>query len=131
MRRYYWIGVVLLTLCLLIAVAMDEFIFASDKYRFELVDEQRAGPSKTDITLRLVHVPDEKPVIDAVLLKTHLGAAMAEAPGNIRSLPSDEPGLYRFQVETVVAGKWTLHLAAKVRGELEPVNGTISFDAVK
>jgi len=130
MRRYYWTGAALLAVCLSVAVAVNDFIAVPNDYRFELVNEQRVGPSKTDIAVRLVHVPDEKPVTDAVLLKTHLGAAMAEPPGNVRSLPSDQPGLYRFHVETLVAGKWPLHLAAKVQGEAEPVRGTIAFDSV-
>jgi hypothetical protein len=44
-------------------------------------------------------------------------------------LPSDQPELYRFQGETVMAGKWALYLTAKVQGEAEPVRGSVSFDS--
>jgi hypothetical protein len=103
-------------------------------YRFELVEAQPAGPSKTNVTVRLVHVPDNKPVAGAVLFesKSDMGpAGMAEMPGKVSTLPADKPGLYRFQIETGMAGKWALNLAAKVQGEAGTVRGTVTFDAAK
>src|SRR5205823_11081500 len=65
------------------------------------------------------HVPDNKPVAGAVLFdtKSDMGpAGMAEMPGKVSVLPSDKPGLYRFQIETGMAGKWALNIGAKVQG---------------
>jgi hypothetical protein len=103
-------------------------------YSFELVQTQPAGPGKTVVTVRLVHVPDNKPVPGAVLFesKTDMGpGGMVEMTGKVSVLPSDKPGLYRFQIETGMAGKWALNLAAKVQGEPGTVRGTVNFDAAK
>jgi hypothetical protein len=101
-------------------------------YRFELVQAQPAGPGKTTVTIRLVHVPDSKPVAGAVLFdtKTDMGpSGMADMAGKVNPLPSDQPGLYRFQIETGMAGKWQLALGAKVQGEAGTVRGTVAYEA--
>jgi hypothetical protein len=111
-----------------------EVIAGAKDYRFELVQAQPAGPGKTNVTVRLVHVPDSKPVAGAVLFETKsdMGpAGMAEMPGKVGALPADKPGLYHFQIETGMAGKWALNLAAKVQGEAETVRGSVIFEAVK
>src|SRR5712691_2758562 len=105
---------------------------APNDYRFELVQAQPAGPGKTTITVRLLHVPDSKPVAGTVLFesKTDMGpSVMAEMAGKVSPLPSDQPGIYRFQIETGMAGKWQLALGAKVQGEAGTVRGTIPFAA--
>ena len=105
---------------------------ASADYRFELVQAQPAGPGKTNVTVRLVHVPDSKPVAGAVLFesKTDMGPdGMTEMTGKVTPLPSDKPGLYRFEIETGMAGKWALNLAAKVQGEAGTVRGAVTFKA--
>jgi hypothetical protein len=105
---------------------------APNDYRFELVQAQPAGPGKTAVAVRLVHVPDSKPVASAVLFetKTDMGpGGMAEMTGKVSSLPSDQPGIYRFQVETGMAGKWQLVLGAKVQGEAGTVRGNLVYEA--
>jgi hypothetical protein len=107
---------------------------APDDYRFELVQAQPAGPGKTAVTVRLTHVPDNKPVAGAVLFetKTDMGpSGMADMAGKVSPLPADKPGLYRFQIETGMAGKWQLALGAKVQGEAGTVRGSVTFDAEK
>ena len=115
-------------------LAAGDALAAPADYRFELVQAQPAGPGKTNVTVRLVHVPDNKPVAGAVLFETKsdMGpAGMAEMTGKVTALPSDKAGLYGFQVETGMAGKWALNLAAKVQGEAGTVRGTVNFDAAK
>jgi hypothetical protein len=105
---------------------------APNDYRFELVQTRPAGAGKTTVTVRLVHVPDNKPVAGAVLFetKTDMGpGGMAEMTGKVSPLPSDQPGIYRFQVETGMAGKWQLALGAKVQGEPGTVRGTVLYEA--
>jgi hypothetical protein len=107
---------------------------APNDYRFELVQAQPAGSGKTTVTVRLVHASDNKPLAGAVLFdtKSDMGpAGMAEMPAKVSALPADKPGLYRFQIETGMAGKWALHLAAKVQGEADTVRGSVTFDAAK
>jgi YtkA-like len=105
---------------------------ASNDYRFEFVQAQPAGPGKTAVTVRLVHVPNSKPVAGAVLFetKTDMGpSGMADMAGKVRPLPSDQPGLYHFQIETGMAGKWQLALGAKVQGEAGSVRGSVVYEA--
>jgi len=105
---------------------------APNDYRFELVQAQPAGAGKTAVRVRLVHVPDSKPVAGAVLFETKsdMGpSGMAEMAGKVSPLPSDQPGLYRFQIESGMAGKWQLALGAKVQGEAGTVRGTVAYEA--
>ena len=105
---------------------------APNDYRFELVQAQPAGAGETIVTVRLVHVPDNKPVAGAVLFesKTDMGpGGMAEMTGKVSPLPSDQPGIYRFQIETGMAGKWALNLGAKVQGEAGTVRGSLVYEA--
>jgi hypothetical protein len=104
---------------------------APNDYRFDLVQAQPTGPGKTAVAVRLVHVPDNNPVVGAVLFetKTDMGpAGMAEMTGKVIPLPSDQPGIYRFQIETGMAGKWALNLGAKVQGEAGTVRGNLVYE---
>jgi predicted metal-binding membrane protein len=101
-------------------------------YRFELLEAQAAGPGKTTVTVRLLHVTDNKPVEDALIVeaKTDMGPdGMPEMLGKITPVPSGQSGLYRFLVETGMAGKWELILSAKMQGETNTVSGAVTFDA--
>ena len=95
---------------------------------------QPAGPGKTTVTVRVVHVTDGKPVADAVLFETKTDmtpSGMADMTGKVSPLPSDQPGLYRFQIETGMAGKWQLALGAKVQGEAGTVRDTVAYESAK
>ena len=121
-----FIGAVILAASTVVAAA------APNDYRFELVQVQSAGSGKTNVTVRLVHVPDNKPVAGAVLFesKTDMGPdGMAEMAGKVSSQPSDQPGIYRFQIETGMAGRWRLALGAKVQGEAGTVRGDVVYEA--
>jgi len=97
-------------------------------YRFEVVQVQPAGPGTSDVTLRLFHVPDNKPVTDAVIFQSTAdmgpdGMPTMTAP--VKALPAAQPGLYGFHIESGSAGNWELNLAAKVQGEAETVRATL------
>src|SRR5262249_54331343 len=103
-------------------------------YRFELVDVQAAGLGKTALAVRLMHVPDKEPVEGAVIVeaKTDMGpSGMAEMSGKVTPLTTDQAGLYRFLVETGMAGKWELTLGAKLQGQADAVQGAITYDVAK
>ena len=105
---------------------------APNDYRFELVQAQPTGPGKTAVTVRLVHLPDSRPVAGAVLFESKTDMApsgMAEMTGRVSSLPSDQPGIYRFQIESGMAGKWQLALGVKVQGEAGSVRGSVVYEA--
>ena len=114
------------------ALAAAHSLAAPNDYRFELVQAQPAGPGKTTVAVRLVHVPDNKPVAGAVVFetKTDMGpGGMAEMTGKVSPLLSDQAGVYRFQIETGMAGKWALNLGAKVQGEAGTVRGNLVYEA--
>jgi predicted metal-binding membrane protein len=107
-------------------------IAAPNEYRFEVVDAPTGLPDTTTVAVRLVHASDNKPVYGATIVeaKTDMGpAGMAEMSGKVTPAASDHPGLYRFSIETGMAGKWELVLTAKVPGEVAPVTGKVIFDA--
>lgn len=101
---------------------------AASDYRFEIVAVKPAGAGKSNVTLRLVHTPDQKPVTDAVLFQATAdmgpdGMPTMTAPANAR--PGAQPGLYVIEVEPGMAGNWALQVAAKVQGERETVRATL------
>jgi predicted metal-binding membrane protein len=119
-----WGGLMLATTTLTTAAPND--------YRFEAAEVEASGLGKTTVVVRLVHVLDKKPVDGAVIVesKTNMSpSGMGEMSGKVTATPSDQLGLYRFLIETGMAGKWELILVAKVQGEAGPVTGKITYDA--
>ena len=107
-------------------------IAAPNEYRFEAVDASTGIPGTTVVAVRLVRATDEKRVEGATIVEAKTDMApdgMAEMFGKVTEAASDQPGLYRFSIETVMAGNWELLLAAKVRGEAAPVTGKVIYVA--
>jgi len=107
-------------------------IAAPNEYRFEVVDAPTGVPGTTTVTVRLIHTSDNKPVNNATVVeaKTDMGpAGMAEMSGKVTPAASDQPGLFRFSIDTGMAGKWELVLTAKVPGEAAPITGKVVYDA--
>ena len=107
---------------------------AAKDYKFEFVNAQPAGGGKTDVTVRLVHVPDSKPVSDAVIFQTRADMGPEGMPTMavpVTAGPAGQPGLYQFHAETSMAGTWALTFSAKLQGETETVKGSVNFKAAK
>jgi hypothetical protein len=102
---------------------------AGQDYRFELVQAQPAGKNLTDVTVKLTHIPDGKPVTGAVIFQTKVDMGSDQMTGRVTPQAADLSGLYRFRTETEMAGTWALALTAKVQGEADTVRGTVKFDA--
>ena len=105
---------------------------AASDYRFEVASVTSAGSGKSDVAVRLVHAPDGKTLSDAVVFdaKADMGpSGMPTMPGKVTAKPVASDGLYHFEAETGMEGKWALHLAAKVQGEAETVRADLTFDA--
>ncbi|PWC26746.1 FixH family protein [Teichococcus aestuarii] len=112
-------------------LAHGAFAAARD-YRFELTGARPAGPGRTDVSVRLLRVSDSKPVPDAVIFQMKADMAPAGMPtmtGSVIGQDGHHPGVYRFLVETGMAGSWALTLSAKVQGEAETVRTTLTFNA--
>lgn len=90
-----------------------------EDYEFQLID-QTVRKGDAIISVRLVHKPDGKPVPNAVIFATRLDMApdgMQEMATKTTSVPTTEPGVYKFKATLSMAGGWQLSLAAKVQGE--------------
>ena len=101
---------------------------AASDYRFEIVEVKPAGPGKSNVTLRLIHTPDRKPVTDAVLFQVTAdmgpdGMPTMTAPA--KALPASKAGLYTVEIEPGMAGNWSLQVAAKVQGESDTVRAAL------
>jgi hypothetical protein len=97
-------------------------------YRFEVVQVQPAGPGKSNVTLRLLHVPDKKSVTDAVIFQSTAdmgpdGMPTMTAP--VKAMPASQAGVYIFQIEPGMAGNWALQVAAKIQGEPDTVRTSL------
>jgi len=101
---------------------------AASDYRFEVAEVKPGATGKSDVTLRLIHTPDKKPVNDAVVFQVSAdmgpdGMPTMKAPA--KAIPSSQPGLYVIEVEPGMAGNWAVQVAAKVQGEQETVRATL------
>jgi hypothetical protein len=107
---------------------------APQDYAFEAV-QAKVQPSKDAIiSVRLIGKPSGKPVTDAVILQTRLDMSpdnMADMTTKVTPLAPGEPGVYRFQADLSMGGRWALKLAAKVPGEQETVRGEVVVTATK
>ena len=108
---------------------------AAADYRFETVGKpQPATGGKSVVSVRLVHVPDNKPVPGAIIIQTKADMGpdgMADMTASVQAVAGKEPGIYRFEVQPGMAGKWMLSLAAKVQGESETVRGSVVVQLAK
>jgi hypothetical protein len=104
----------------------------ADDYAFEPIQsELRTGDGVT-VGVILVEKATKKPVPDAVIIGTRMDMApdkMAAMVAPVSRIPSEEPGVYRFKTDLVMAGRWRLSLAAKIQGERETVKGEVVFTA--
>jgi YtkA-like len=101
---------------------------AASDYRFEVAEVKPAATGKSDVTLRLIHTPDQKPVPDAVLfeIKADMGPeGMPTMTAPAKALPASQPGLYVVEIESGMAGTWALQVAAKVQSERETVRASL------
>lgn len=109
-------------------------IAAPQDYRFELVGPPTAVNGKSIVELRLVHVPDKKPVTGAVVFETKADMGPAGMPtmtAPTKMLPEAPPGVYRVEVQPDMAGGWAITIAAKVQGESETVRGSVTVNLTK
>jgi hypothetical protein len=102
-------------------------------YEFQLLSNELKTGVQVEITVRLVHKPDGKPVPDAVIFTTRLdmgpdGMEMMTTP--VEKVEGGEPGLYRFKAKLTMEGGWAFSLAAKVQGEADTIQGKLPVKAV-
>ena len=102
-------------------------------YKFELVGTEIRQGDDAVIAVRLIDTRIGKPVPDAVIFATRLDMAPDNMPtmaAPLETLPTIEPGVYRFKADLAMAGGWQLSLAAKVQGEIGTVQDKLVLRAV-
>jgi hypothetical protein len=100
-------------------------------YEFQLIDKT-VKKGDAVFSVRLVHKPDGKPVSDAVIFAKRLDMApdgMETMKTTIESVPSTEPGVYKFKAAFTMEGGWQLSLGAKVQGETGTVESKLVLKA--
>jgi hypothetical protein len=107
----------------------------ANDYRFETVGQAEKTGKSTVVKVRLVRVPDGKPVDGAVIIQTRFdmgpdGMAEMTAPAKVAG-PAGEPGVYRVETKPPMAGQWALTLSAKIQGEPETVKGAVTVPIEK
>ena len=101
-------------------------------YAFEPIQTEIRKGEEITIAVRLVNKAGNNPVTDAVIIATRIDMApdgMAAMDAPLTPIPSDEPGVYAFKTDFVMAGRWRLSIAAKVQGEPETVKGEVIYTA--
>lgn len=107
---------------------------AAKDYRFELVGSPVKSGKTALVKVKLIHVPDGKPVTGAIIVQTKLDMTpegMASMTVPAKSSASAEAGIYQIEAQPVMPGNWALSLSAKVRGETETVTGTVTVPIAK
>ncbi len=107
---------------------------AAQDYRFEAAGPPAKSGKATIVKIRLVHLPDGKPVSGAVIFQTRFdmgpdGMAAMTAPAKV--VRASDANLYQLELEPAMGGNWALSLSAKVQGETETVNGTVPITIPK
>jgi hypothetical protein len=101
-------------------------------YRFDLASPVTSHAGTSAVSVRLIRVADNKPVVGAIIIESHadmtpIGMAQMTAP--IKALPVTTPGVYPFEVQNgpvwSKVDKWSLTFAAKVQGEAATVRGSL------
>jgi hypothetical protein len=101
---------------------------AAQDYRFEAAGPPAKSGKATTVKIRLVHIPDGKPVPGAVIFQTRFdmgpeGMASMTAPAKL--VRSSDANLYQVELKPQMGGNWALSLTAKVQGETETVSGSV------
>jgi len=103
-------------------------------YEFRLVESAIKQGDGAVIAVKLIDKHSGKPVPDAVIFVTRIDMApdgMEMMASKIETLPSTEPGTYRFKANLSMEGSWRLSLGAKVQGETGTVESRLILRAVK
>ena len=130
MRASWARQLTIMTLALATIILSPQWsVAAPQDYKFEIAGPLAKSGKATVIKVRLVHVPDGKPVAGAVITQTKFDMGpdgMAEMTAPTKVVSAKEPGTYQIEADSPMTGKWGLSIAAKVQGETETVHGALT-----
>lgn len=107
---------------------------APEDFEFQLVESEIKQGDGATVAVRLIDKRTGKSVIDAVIFAIRLDMepdGMEAMTTPVEAVPSDEPGVYRFTTNLIMAGGWRFSIAAKVQGETGTVESRLVFKAVE
>lgn len=107
---------------------------AAGDFAFEPLNPEMKKGDGVTVAVRLTNKQTGKPVPDAVIFKTRVDMApdgMADMESPVSPMPSGEPGVYAFQTDLPMAGRYQVTLSAKVQGEPQTVTGKVIVKATK
>lgn len=101
----------------LLAVKAGSVLAAPGDFCFEVVAVQTVMPGKTAVDVAILRVRDATPITSAVVVRsvaTLRPSSKPQAVGRVVPVASKRLGIYRFEIDTAVAGTWVLDLAFTV-----------------
>jgi hypothetical protein len=117
----------------LLAAALSPAYAGIKDYEFQLTQLQVKTGSGAVLAVRLIDKRSGKTVPDAVIFASRLDMTpdgMPTMTTAIETLPSTEPGIYRFKADPTMAGGWQLSLAAKIQGETGTLESKLALTVV-
>ena len=102
-------------------------------YEFQLVQSELKKGDGAIVAVRLVNKKTGQAVPDAVIFAKRIDMApdgMATMDSPLETLPSTEPGIYRFKTNLMMTGRWQLSLGAKVQGETGSIENKLVLQAL-
>ncbi len=107
---------------------------APKDFEFQLVESEIKQGNDAVVAVKLIDKRTGAPVEQAVVFTTRMDMApegMEAMTTSVDALPSNEPGIYRFKTNLMMAGGWRFSIAAKVQGEPDTVESRLEFKAVQ
>ncbi len=105
-----------------------------EDYEFQLIHAEVQQAYDAVVSVRLIDKRTAKPVPDAVVFATRMDMepdGMESMTTSVEAIPSDEPGIYQFKTDLVMAGSWRFSVAAKVQGEAGTITSRLVLKAVE
>ncbi|RFC63818.1 FixH family protein [Mesorhizobium denitrificans] len=107
---------------------------APEDYEFQLVENEVKPGSEAIVAVRLVDKRTGAPVENAVIFTTRMDMApggMEAMTTPVETVPSEQPGIYRFKTNLVMSGDWRFSIAAKVQGETGTIESKLIVTAAQ
>ena len=107
---------------------------APEDYEFQLIEAEVQQADGAVVSVRLIDRRTAEPVQDAVVFATRMDMepdGMESMTTSVEAIPSDEPGIYQFRIDLLMAGSWRFSVAAKVQGETGTVTSRLVLRAVE
>lgn len=121
------------TLALACTVMAAAATAAPQDYEFQLVEPEIKQGDGAVVAVRLVDKRSGAPVENAVIFATRMDMepdGMEAMTTPVEAILSEEPGVYRFRTDLVMAGGWRFSVAAKVQGEDGTVESRLVLKAI-